>query len=763
MADRFQPVRIAFLPGGPIDFASSRLRCYGLAQELSRIGYATQIGIAPGDAVDVLFVQKRIDEIILAAAKTVKNAGGLVIYDIDDYGDALAWFNVSEEVHSAFISQCDVICVDTDVRREVFAADPVYAGIPHKWIVPDPIDYIGSQEQAVSERGTSDRSGDGLVCCWFGNATNIVAAAPYLEAASKSPNVDSVEIISNKDYLGRLGEMFPRYRVEAWKLETFPQRLRQADFCLLVHDSNLEGAQKSNNKMLASLALGVIPFLSRTPAYENTALVMGLEALLLDSPDDLPLKLAPESMRAAKEAISGKQCQSELAKFMPARIASAFSAQLQLLLKQQAAIRRAAAKPLTIVTHHYNNEAGVKLQLAAWRAYPKEVLESLEFIVVDDCSDTQAHLDFTGLDIRLFRVDTDIAWNQAGCRNLGASEARTEWLLFCDIDHVIDRDNISRLLGGIGSLDLQCIYQFARREKDQAIHSTPNCFLVGRRAFLETNGYDEDFCGHYGFADAYWLERWRLIGRNSLQLTNVELRVDGVQTVGLDRDPSWNRRLIGEKLASSAGSSGARIRFSWREIDCPADAVLTNGQSENVLRLNLGSGEQPLAGYVNVDLAPERRGQQPDVNCDIRDLRGVFSDNYADEILAVHVVEHFWRWEVGDILKEWVRVLKPGGKLILECPNLISACEALLIDPMAGAMPDQRGNRTMWCFYGDPSWKDPLMCHRWLYTPQSLAQVMHEAGLGDLRQELAQFKLREPRDMRIVGTKPRTELHELSK
>lgn len=59
----------------------------------------------------------------------------------------------------------------------------------------------------------------------------------------------------------------------------------------------------------------------------------------------------------------------------------------------------------------------------------------------------------------------------------------------------------------------------------------------------------------------------------------------------------------------------------------------------------------------------------------------------------------------------------------------------------------------MWVFYGDPSFTDPLMVHRWGYTPISLAKVMHEAGLRELKQEPAQFKLREPRDMRITGIK----------
>jgi ubiquinone/menaquinone biosynthesis C-methylase UbiE len=170
------------------------------------------------------------------------------------------------------------------------------------------------------------------------------------------------------------------------------------------------------------------------------------------------------------------------------------------------------------------------------------------------------------------------------------------------------------------------------------------------------------------------------------------------------------------------------------------------------VKLNLGCGDKILDGYINVDVANERSGKQLNIICDVRNLNS-FIDNYADEILAVHVVEHFWRWEVVQILKEWVRVLKPGGKMILECPNLKSACEEFLKDPDLNSGPGQEGQRTMWVFYGDPRWTDPLMVHRWGYTPLSLAKVMHEAGLQDLKQEAAHFKLREPRDMRITGIK----------
>lgn len=170
-------------------------------------------------------------------------------------------------------------------------------------------------------------------------------------------------------------------------------------------------------------------------------------------------------------------------------------------------------------------------------------------------------------------------------------------------------------------------------------------------------------------------------------------------------------------------------------------------------RMNLGCGDKILDGYINVDVVETRAGKRPDVICDLHDL-SAFPDDYADEILAVHVIEHFWQWEVIDILEEWTRVLKPGGKMILECPNLISAAQEFLKDPDTAALGGREGQRSMWVFYGDPGWKDPLMIHRWGYTPRSLATVMHQAGLIDLAQEPAQFKLREPRDMRITGRKP---------
>ena len=184
-----------------------------------------------------------------------------------------------------------------------------------------------------------------------------------------------------------------------------------------------------------------------------------------------------------------------------------------------------------------------------------------------------------------------------------------------------------------------------------------------------------------------------------------------------------------------------------------ADKIKPKKNEYGLIKLNLGCGDKILNGYINIDVVENRAGKHPDILCDLRDLK-IFPDDFADEILSVHVIEHFWKWEVDEILKEWIRVLKPGGKIIIECPNLIAAAIEFLQNPDMAALGGSEGQRSMWVFYGDPAWKDPYMIHRWGYTPNTLAYTLKSVGLVDIRQEPAQFKLREPRDMRITGKKP---------
>lgn len=170
------------------------------------------------------------------------------------------------------------------------------------------------------------------------------------------------------------------------------------------------------------------------------------------------------------------------------------------------------------------------------------------------------------------------------------------------------------------------------------------------------------------------------------------------------------------------------------------------------IRLNLGCGDKILPGYVNIDVAPSRKGEFPDILSDLRSLP--FATGTVDEILSVHVIEHFYAWEAVPLVMYWRELLKIGGLLILECPNLLTAARALVDDEsLASDLSGKRGQHVMWPLYGDPGWQDELMCHRWGYTPESLIALLKECGFKSPRQEPAEFKKRDPRDMRVTAVK----------
>lgn len=164
------------------------------------------------------------------------------------------------------------------------------------------------------------------------------------------------------------------------------------------------------------------------------------------------------------------------------------------------------------------------------------------------------------------------------------------------------------------------------------------------------------------------------------------------------------------------------------------------------MRLNLGAGKMVLPGYVNIDIQQNPKAKRKlDIIADVRNVP--LQDECAEEVFAAHVVEHFHRWETDAVIAEWKRLLKPGGRLVLELPNIEAAARNLL-----AGMDDQM---CMWGFYGDPSHKDPYMCHPWGFTPRSIEKLLVDGGFKDIRILPPQTHGRRiNRDMRVEARKP---------
>jgi SAM-dependent methyltransferase len=196
----------------------------------------------------------------------------------------------------------------------------------------------------------------------------------------------------------------------------------------------------------------------------------------------------------------------------------------------------------------------------------------------------------------------------------------------------------------------------------------------------------------------------------------------------------------------------ALLPLEWQEALCRLTGSRPKFMpppQDGKVRLNLGSGDLSLPGYLNVDQASERGGHHPDIISDIRKLD--LPACHADEILAIHVLEHFYLWEVDDVLAEWRRVLKPGGRLVIELPDLIKCARNLLKAPDI-ANPDQ-WKLNMFGLYGDQNWREPIMTHKWGWTRQLLESKLKQCGFTEIRHELPLFH-RVSRDARVVSRKP---------
>ncbi|MBU1118969.1 methyltransferase domain-containing protein [Patescibacteria group bacterium] len=96
------------------------------------------------------------------------------------------------------------------------------------------------------------------------------------------------------------------------------------------------------------------------------------------------------------------------------------------------------------------------------------------------------------------------------------------------------------------------------------------------------------------------------------------------------------------------------------------------GYPEN-MKLDVCGGHCPIGkGYINVDL---RHLPQVDVIADVR-KNIPFSDQSVSEVFSCGTLEHFNMSELKSVLKEFFRVLKPGGMVAIGVPDLEKLCKA---------------------------------------------------------------------------------------
>lgn len=229
-------------------------------------------------------------------------------------------------------------------------------------------------------------------------------------------------------------------------------------------------------------------------------------------------------------------------------------------------------KKLSIISHFYNHPEMVLRQIAYWETLPQSFLDQVEFVLVDDCSENCAVFMPTRLDLKVFRVTTDIPWNQAGARNLGIFNAIGEWALYFDIDQHFYTEPMSAVLAQLDQMDVNTLYYFKIKSLIDTTSNTslthhPSTFMVNVASFKRMGLYDEDFAGHYGYEDLYMPRVWeRNGGKRTLFGAPDFFEDSSFSTTNLNRDLSRNAALGQQKIHGGVTNSLGILRFRWEQI-----------------------------------------------------------------------------------------------------------------------------------------------------------------------------------------------------
>lgn len=151
------------------------------------------------------------------------------------------------------------------------------------------------------------------------------------------------------------------------------------------------------------------------------------------------------------------------------------------------------------------------------------------------------------------------------------------------------------------------------------------------------------------------------------------------------------------------------------------------------LRLHLGCGNVRREGWVNIDLVPT---PATDLVGDVTRLPD-FADGSVEEIRMEAVYEHLFRHERLAALREWHRVLAPGGLLHIAFIPDFDVIAEHYVNRRAGVTGPVFSLEEVYRYtHGDPvAWNAAEQLHKDVFTRESVTAEMVTAGFEQVACE----------------------------
>jgi len=233
---------------------------------------------------------------------------------------------------------------------------------------------------------------------------------------------------------------------------------------------------------------------------------------------------------------------------------------------------------LTLVMAYYENPVMLAHHLHEWRAWSDRARKEIAVVIVDDGSPRNPAIDvlqgFNVLQLSLYRIDVNIPWNQDGARNLAMKEAKTDWVLMTDMDHLLLPSEADRLL----DMPKQRGYYYmpARRTiAGKQCEPHFNSYVMHRKDFWRIGGYDEDFAGFYG-SDGNFRKRMKAYKAREVNTEAFYLTQVFSTDVADSNTREWGRKktewaassnkFLREKNAATPYVAADPLRFPYRRL-----------------------------------------------------------------------------------------------------------------------------------------------------------------------------------------------------
>lgn len=232
---------------------------------------------------------------------------------------------------------------------------------------------------------------------------------------------------------------------------------------------------------------------------------------------------------------------------------------------------------LTIGYTYYEDPELLQEQIKLWKQYPSLI----EIIVVDDGSSVFPAEDFLKdlkilPTLKLYKVNENLGFNSHGCRNLIATVASSDYVLFLDLDCHLNPNDVGYLR--TVSYNENSLYRLASYSKISGNYHKDghvNVFIVNKNTFWQAGGYDESFTG-YHHGDREFLSRLSpLIDVKSLHPLSCTI-VRGKRSVIIDENvtktdyDNYANIMIApvkeKTYAQMKGTVKTKLNFSYTQV-----------------------------------------------------------------------------------------------------------------------------------------------------------------------------------------------------